>query len=871
MSISSKAKRKAKKAIKKALPKSTVKKIKKQRFQARIHEKVYKLTPSTYQSDTHYTVVTAVYNAAPYLDDFFSSLYNQTLNRNNIHIIAVDDGSTDNSAELIREWQAKWPQAITYLHKENGGQASARNLGLEYVNTEWITFTDPDDFVSRDYFEVVDIFCKRAKGLQLIACNLIFFHEGTKVFTNTHALRSKFIQEENIYSIRDNNVPTQLSMSSAFFRKSIINNNNLLIDETIKPNFEDGHFIGKYLLSLQQGEIAFLKNAHYYYRKRAASTSTLDSSWKKLDRFLNVPKKGYLDLLERAYSLNDGRIPAYIQHMVLYDVSWYFKYLTGHPEYVVFEKDSSEEAEFFNTFEKIFNLLDRDVIHSVSPKYLPYKYKLGISHLSKHEAPSKTIVHIKKIDFKRSAILFESYIPGIIFKANGNPLKIITQKQVTADFCYRPLFHYYETWCEIDLNAKELEIRTPHNEKVSLNITNKWLSGSTFNLDKLKDIYTKHWDKYPTVGDAWIITDINYQADDNGEHFYRYLMNEHPEQQCIFVLSKSSPDWNRLKREGFNLVDFDSKKFDKEIKRASKLISSHADGCFYSHFGDNFYRSKDFVFLQHGVVKENISSWFNNLPLDMLVCSSPYEYESIAHGETYFASNYNTVLTGLPRHDTLLERAGKESTQKTILIAPTWRKSLMGNHVPEKAQWALNDDFPRSKYSRYWQALLQDPKLEAFAKANNLEIVFFPHHNILPYAESGLFPIPSYVRLGSAKEASIQDYFLEAAVSITDYSSVVFDVAYLNKPVIYYQFDQEEIAQGSHTYIKGYFEYERDGFGPVKETAEGVLQALEEIARNSFKPAEQYQANIDATFAYRDGKCCERVYQAIKALDGKDE
>ncbi|EOK1059916.1 glycosyltransferase family A protein, partial [Campylobacter jejuni] len=112
--------------------------------------------PKKYKAYNKYVIVSAVYNVEKYLDDFFKSIINQRLDfKNNIHLICVDDGSTDNSANIIKKYQKKYPKNIIYLYKENGGQASARNLGLKYLkendlNIPWVTFTDPDDFLDRD-------------------------------------------------------------------------------------------------------------------------------------------------------------------------------------------------------------------------------------------------------------------------------------------------------------------------------------------------------------------------------------------------------------------------------------------------------------------------------------------------------------------------------------------------------------------------------------------------------------------------------------------------------------------------------------------------------------------------------------------------
>ncbi|MBZ7989990.1 glycosyltransferase family 2 protein, partial [Campylobacter sp. RM12635] len=123
-----------------------------------------------YKSYSTYTIVSAVYNVEKYLDDFFTSIINQSIEfEKSIFLIMVDDGSTDNSANIIKRYQKLYPNNITYIYKENGGQASARNLGLKYVKTTWVTFADPDDFLDKDFFKNIDIEVSKNKNLAMLS------------------------------------------------------------------------------------------------------------------------------------------------------------------------------------------------------------------------------------------------------------------------------------------------------------------------------------------------------------------------------------------------------------------------------------------------------------------------------------------------------------------------------------------------------------------------------------------------------------------------------------------------------------------------------------------------------------------------------
>ncbi|EAJ6043379.1 capsular biosynthesis protein, partial [Campylobacter jejuni] len=112
------------------------------------------------------------------------------------------------------------------------------------------------------------------------------------------------------------------------------------------------------------------------------------------------------------------------------------------------------------------------------------------------------------------------------------------------------------------------------------------------------------------------------------------------------------------------------------------------------------------------------------------------------------------------------------------------------------------------------------------------KIVFSPHPQIRPYLEG--FNLPNYIIIPSV-EMSMQKLFCESSLMITDYSSVAFEMAVLKKPVIYYQFDKDELF-AKHTYTQGYFDYNKDGFGIVVLDIDNLLYELKmKLQNHSFK------------------------------------
>ncbi|MBL0524405.1 CDP-glycerol glycerophosphotransferase family protein [Aeromonas dhakensis] len=831
--------------------------------------KISYLKPKRMEGQYQYTVVSAVYNVGRYLDDYFNSLVKQRLDfRKHIHLILVDDGSTDHSAEIIMRWQKKYPNNITYLFKENGGQASARNHALPYVKTEWVTFIDPDDTVERDYFLNIDKSASNSSQCVLLCCNLMFYMEESGEIRNSHPLKYRFQNGDSTYDIKKLDGNIQLSASTGIFKSNIIKNNKILFNPKIRPSFEDAHFVSMYMLAAEKGKISFLESARYLYRKRSDGSSTIDTAWQRPGLFDEVLELGCLDILQK-FKDKYGQVPEHIQRAVLYHLIWYFRRLINSPNELDF-LDQNQIEKFQSLVYRIFSFIDSNTIESFNLGDCWFFHKVGLLGLLKNEKPKFQIAYISEFDHvnEQVQVRFFSHNKCIEKFQLDNGLEVFPTHQKTISHTLFNKHFLYEryVWINID-NSKSIHIKIDDsNTKITL--SNKQYN-TKISTSEINKFYTQPQNitnnKYK---DSWLFIDRDTQADDNAEHLYRYIKTLNLTHNIYFLLRRESHDWERLKKDGFSLIEFDSEEHKLALKKCSKVISSNADGYITNYLGGDTLKGKHFIFLQHGVIHNDLSSWLNQKnKINCFITSTKPEYESIAdESSNYKFTRKEVCLTGLPRHDNLINNKSKE---KIILIMPTWRKHIVGSSSGGSAKRKLNPDFINTDFAQNWQTLLNSNELETICTKNNYKVIFFPHLNIQPYIDK--LKIPKYIDVVTHSNVRIQELLCRSSLMITDYSSVAFDMAVQGKPVIYFQFDADIMLSGKHTSKVGYFDYSRDGFGPVVNKSSAVIKELETLVFNNCSLPEIIQHRVNSTFPFRDSNNCQRVYDAILKLDKKSD
>ena len=355
----------------------------------------------------------------------------------------------------------------------------------------------------------------------------------------------------------------------------------------------------------------------------------------------------------------------------------------------------------------------------------------------------------------------------------------------------------------------------------------------------------------------WLFMDRIEVADDNAEHLFKYALKQKDNIEKYFVLSEDSKDYGRMCEIG-KVVIAGSEEHKLLSCHAEKIISSHADDNVVNPFnGKNeiFYNgliSAKVYFLQHGVIKEDISSWLHKYDkfLYLIVTSAKDEYDSFFNNDTFYNYDKSVVqLLGLPRHDYL----NKLEDKKEIVLMPSWRRSL---------HYLSEEEFINTSFFETYNNLLNDEELIEFLNKKGYKLIFKPHPNIYKYIH--LFDKNESVFFDSyesdvEESISYNDIFNHSSLIITDFSSTVFDFALLKKPIIYYHYEKDY-----HFDIeKGYFDYETMGFGEIVDTHNDLINLIFDYINNNCEMKEFYKLRVDNFFEFQDKNNCKRVYDFI--------
>ena len=388
---------------------------------------------------------------------------------------------------------------------------------------------------------------------------------------------------------------------------------------------------------------------------------------------------------------------------------------------------------------------------------------------------------------------------------------------------------------------------------------------------KARKLYHKWYilNLFKTGEKYYLLNDRIMYGDDNAEQLFRYINQEDKNfsKYTYFVLDKNSPNFKDISKAG-KVLKYGSLKHKLKYINSKMIMSSHAS--YYDRVFNPFneqemsvYKdkiNKQFVFLQHGVIMNDVHNFLNreHIIADLFITTTKPEYEDIA--QNYMYDKNAIVCTGLARFDRL-----KDERKKIILIAPTWRAFLENVEYTNDKGNSLEE----SEFYKKYQSLLNKKEILDEIKKYGYKIQFLLHPASEKYKQSFLNLQNENVEVLSTKDIRYSTLFKECALFITDYSSTHFDVAFLQKPIIYYQFDQEKFFT-SH-YNRGYFDYGKDGFGELIKDEDDIVNKIIFYIKNNCQIEEKYKNTIENTFHYLDHNNSKRTLEEIKKLSKKNE
>lgn len=345
----------------------------------------------------------------------------------------------------------------------------------------------------------------------------------------------------------------------------------------------------------------------------------------------------------------------------------------------------------------------------------------------------------------------------------------------------------------------------------------------------------------------WVIGEKRYKAQDNGYHFFKYMRTAHPEIPVYYIIDKHSNELANVEPFG-NVVYFGSKDHFKLILKADYICATHYPDYLYPT-NSKIYTQRikaTKIFLQHGVLGTKNLTGINGNQLkefnvDLFITSSEREKEIVVRDLKFDANAVK--VTGLPRFDALFNK--DTSVKDQILIIPTWR------------DWLTNRDLiSQSEYLRRMNELLESEFLKELA-LQGTEVVFCLHPNMQPFID--MFNTPTYIKKINQGEVNVQQLIKESSLMITDYSSVAIDFSFLNKPVIYYQFDKEQFL-GKHP---SHLDIENELPGFIVNNQDELEATLKNLIKQNYKNSDAMIQRANLFCKYKDTNNCERVYQEI--------
>lgn len=800
------------------------------------------------------SVIIPVYNTEKYLTESIDSVLEQSKDIS-LEILLVNDESPDGSQEIIDSYAKRFPFIHSYL-QSHGRQGKARNTGLKNAKGDYIVFLDSDDTLTKGALQHFYNIAKRHDS-DFVVGVARSFKGWRKWIGDSHRNYKREIINTNL-----DNTPillTDTSSCNKIYRRSFLLDNNIWFPE--KTFCEDVEFVYKsYLLS---DRITISPRIFHEYRGRKAGDSpsgTQTFSDKRVCQCSIVFKKS----LEQYYNAVDSHIFESLCAKVVAVTCQQFRRFPIFPAsnsslYTEIQstlklcpvKQIAENAEHYT----IPLLMIKEGYFSHAAAILNYGAIIPViedffAKLEK-ENPGALTDLLKVNVFNKIVIL-----DRIISHGSNNNLVFVAKRILRR--IHEDLLLLKQDLVQLFISIiKTLlgKYKIFQNPRLLTKITTILRDRSTGLLWKLGFLTLRPFILRSSTQRSWLIGEREGKGfAESGYSFFKYCTEVLQLKHLYYVLDTRTSIPEDIKNTEFVVVKGSIKHFTTLLKAECFIFTNNELDVSPFLPGKLKKNPVKTIFLNHGVTYYNPGVYLRNIAhrFDMILAVSNQEKQQKID-DWSLQDTSRVKVTGFPIFDPLHSFSPKQE----ILFCPTWRNQL--DDLSE-------DEFQNSQYFKEITSFLCDSHLQNFLAQHSLQLIFRCHFrmaNLLHVFQTDL-PASIHVEKHDSKR-SLQNCLRDAKLLITDYSSILWDMAFMKKPLILFQFDRHSFLaeRGLHDFSIPDSTMKFASFAKDKEE---LFIHLSSFANNHFEISKDQQSNISQFFAFMDNNNSKRVYKEVCAL-----
>lgn len=870
------------------------------------------------------SLIIPIYNKAEWLDTCFQSILNQSIDHRKVEVLMIDDGSQDDSLEIMKRYANKY-ENFKWFTKENGGPAQARNVGIKNAVGKYIMYLDPDDYLGRSAIEnVCKFFDRHYDEIDVTTYKIISIRDGVE--EEPH-FRYEVLQEEGVYDLTEpgNSFICHTNMNTCVKNQF---ENNVLFSEEEEFWQEDQKYNIDTLKEKQK--IGYCDSAEYYYIRNNESTT----STKFYAYYIFESSMGFW---EEEFSEFSDDVPYYVQALYISDISWKLRMNKLLPYHY-------DEVDYEEARNRIENLLSRcdDAIIINHPNVLPEHI---LYWLSKKKSTNFHVNFGKKsIDVfcNENLALSEKKIHLTLeqFRVKENEIKLSgtlkpLYSNVAEDVSLHVLCGLGDSMIPVPLKPSSRS--RFHTQEITNKFYNFEVSIDTAAIKKFRFVVIAGGERYETDthfsnrmpfrrrhndslikgsiecryifrGNVFIVKDLDsvgsakrrawlfhkIAQEDMGAAIKQYRLNAKKK--------KSSRIWlyydckNVRKDNGFYQFEHDVNKNDG-VQR------------FYILDGDDFKeRKKDFpVELQNRIVRFGSRKHVNLFLTAELILTSFAEIYTYSPMRMEDFKKYSHLLdfpkivylqhgvlhAHLPWKYSLdrlkIDKEVISSHYEEELLIGTYgfeRENLICSGMPrydhiDESQEAQKKILYAPTWRRYLINRQEDDwvcdeerfvnshfykSVMSFINDDRLDKALEVHGYTLDVQLHPIFKGYNNTIRPESRNVNLVTEDIDIAdyeVFITDFSSFVFDFVYLNRKIMYFVPDYDFFRSGMNHYYRLDLPLE-DGFGPFVQTVDDAVIRLTELLDEDENLC--YTEKMKKFFMYKDDHQRDRVYEALKGI-----